>query len=88
MSDQEFCRYCGSDTRLGHRADCPAPELAELRARIEAIEDDDFVPAGDIRETIRASVQGEVGEIVGPPIVGTDDTVNAGPAKASGAEPA
>lgn len=38
MGSQEFCRYCGVDTRLAHLDSCPAPELDELRDRIEVLE--------------------------------------------------
>lgn len=38
VSSQEFCPYCGVDTRMSHRDECPAPELDELRGRIDALE--------------------------------------------------
>lgn len=71
------------------------PLVLDLLARIEALEarvaeleaeddegTDETYSAADLQEAIRAK-GGEVGTLTGPPIIGTNDSVNAGPAKKS-----
>lgn len=38
MGSQEFCRFCGADTRSSHADDCPFEWLSELEDRVAAVE--------------------------------------------------
>jgi hypothetical protein len=59
----------------------------------EESEDDDspvdfLARRAELHEQTKAEVKGDVGTITGPPIVGTNDTINAGPPQlAEGEEP-
>ena len=57
-------------------------EVARLRALVDEEPPDIYLPGqthADVQEAIEAK-GAEVGTLTGPPIIGTTDTVNAGPA--------
>lgn len=77
------CRGLGYELKMAHE------QIVRLAGRVQALEDQleerGWEPEPAAMSYPPAVIKGEVGTIQGPPIAGTSDTTNAGPARGKAA---